>query len=198
MDLISSAGIAKAFEWFATLGRAELRQVRHDAEELLGDMRKSLVSLWDVATEVTRLEPEELTTQTFKTVFEYFVRFYLNPTNISAGRTHCGNVERDVERITFKLSALLHSDLGRWSDAKSHLNDVIVNDIVITTSYDRSIAEIHQHLQAINQAFQVGDDATARTRYSAMCTSLKPDILQLEQYVAVMEKANRQLWSISG
>jgi hypothetical protein len=62
MDLSSAVNIAKALEWFLTLGRSELRQVRGDAEELLGDLRKSLVNLWDVATEVTRLDPSDLTT----------------------------------------------------------------------------------------------------------------------------------------
>lgn len=197
MDLISASGIWKAFEWFLTLGRTELRQVRTEAEELLGDLRKSLVNLWDVATEVTRPDPNDLTMQNFKPVYDYFVRFYINPDNISAARTHCGYVERDIDRLTFKLGILLHSDLGRWSDAKLHLNEVIVNDIVLITSYDRSIAEIHQYMQAIDTAFQAGDAATARTRYAAMRNSLKPDILQLEKFVAAMEKANQHLWNVT-
>ncbi len=197
MDLISITGIAKALEWFLTLGRSELRQVRGDAEELLSDLRKSLVNLWDVATEVTRPDPSDLTMQTFQPVYDYFIRFYLNPDNISAARTHCGYVERDIDRLTFKLGTLLHSDLGRWSDAKMHLSDVIVNDIVLITSYDRSIAEIHQHLQAIDTAFRAGDMATARATYAAMRESLRPDILQLEKFVAAMEKANQHLWSVT-
>src|SRR5215472_14127882 len=84
MDLISISAIGKALEWFLTLGRNELRQVRGDAQELLSDLRKSLVNLWDVATEVTRLDSSDLTMQTFQPVYEYFTRFYLNPDNISA------------------------------------------------------------------------------------------------------------------
>jgi hypothetical protein len=197
MDLISITGIAKALEWFVMLGRRELRQVRGDAEELLGDLRKSLVNLWDVATEVTRLDPSNLTMQTFQPVYDYFTRFYLDPKSISAARTHCAYVERDIDRLTFKLGKLLHSDLGRWSDAKKHLNDVIVNDVVLITSYDRSIAEIHKHLQAIDAAFQTGDVAKARTTYAAMRESLRPDILQLNKVVAAMEKANQHLWSVT-
>ena len=197
MDMSSIVGIAKALEWFLTLGRSELRQVRADAEELLGDLRKSLVNLWDVATEATRPDPSELTMQTFQPVYDYFTRFYLNPENISAARTHCGYVERDIERLTFKLGTLLHTDLGSWSDAKMHLSDVIVNDVVLITFYDRSINEIHEHLQAIDSAFRAGDVATARTKYAAMRQSLRPDILQLEKFVAAMEKANQHLWSVT-
>lgn len=135
--------------------------------------------------------------QTFQPVYDYFTRFYLNPENISAARTHCGYVERDIERLTFKLGTLLHTDLGSWSDAKMHLSDVIVNDVVLITSYDRSINEIHEHLQAIDSAFRAGDVATARTKYAAMRQSLRPDILQLEKFVAAMEKANQHLWSVT-
>jgi hypothetical protein len=198
MDLIGIEGIGKALEWFVTLGRSELRQVRGDAEELLGDLRKSLVNLWDVATEVTRPEPSDLTMQTFQPVYDYFTRFYLNPENISAARTHCGYVERDIDRLTFKLGTLLHSDLGRWSEAKMHLSDVIANDVVLVTAYDRSIAEIHQHLQAIDIALRAGDVATARTTYAAMRKSLRPDIQKIEKFVAAMEKANQHLWSVTG
>jgi hypothetical protein len=197
MDLISISGIAKALEFFLTLGRSELRQVRGDAEELLGDLRKSLVNLWDAATEVTRPNPSDLTMQTFQSVYDYFTRFYLNPDNISAARTHCGYVERDINRLTFKLGTLLHSDLGRWSDAKRHLNDVIVNDITLIESYDRSIAEIDGHLQAIDTAFRAGDVTTARTKYAAMRKSLRPDILQLKKVVTAMEKANQHLWAVT-
>ena len=197
MDLTIAVGIGKALEWFLTLGRSELRQVRGEAEELLSDLRKSLVNLWDVATEVTRTDPSDLTMQTFQPVYEYFTRFYLNPQNISAARTHCGYVERDIDRLTFKLGTLLHTDLGRWSDAKMHLNDVIVNDVVLITSYDRSIAEIREHLQAIDTAFRAGDVTKARTTYSSMRESLRPDILRLEKFVATMEKANQHLWSVT-
>ena len=100
--------------------------------------------------------------QTFQPVYDYFTQLSQSR-NISAARTHCGYVERDIDRLTFKLGTLLHSDLGHWSDAKMHLSDVIVNDIVLITSYDRSIAEIHQPLQTIDTAFRAGDVATARS-----------------------------------
>ena len=77
-----------------------------------------------------------------------------------------------------------------------HLSNVIVNDIVLTTSYDRSIAEIHRHLQTIDTAFRAGDMATARATYVSMRESLRPDILQLEKFVAAMERANQHLWSV--
>jgi hypothetical protein len=197
MELTSVVGIAKALEWFLTLGRTELRQVRGEAEELLSDLRKSLVNLWDVTKEVTRTAPSDLTMETFQPVYDYFTRFYLNPENISAARTHCGHVQRDIDRLTFKLGTLLHTDLGRWSDAKLHLSDVIVNDPVLIASYGRSIDQIHQHLEAIDAAFRAGDVPRARAMYAAMGESLRPDILKLEKVVATMEKANQHLWSVT-
>jgi hypothetical protein len=69
MELSSIVSIGKGLEWFLTLGRSELRQVRAEAEELLSDLRKSLVNLWDISTEVTRIEPSELTMQTFQPIY---------------------------------------------------------------------------------------------------------------------------------
>ena len=78
-----------------------------------------------------------------------------------------------------------------------HLNDIIVNDQYLITSYDRSIAEIQVHLEAIDAALRADDVTTARRRYETMRESLRPDIVQLQKFVTAMDNANQHLWSVT-
>ena len=104
MDLTFADAAGKTFLWLLTLGKSELRAVRTDVEELINDLRKSLVSLYDLAKVITDADSAGLEARTFAPVYDYVNRFYLNPQDLSAPRTHCGYVSRDVDRIMFKFS----------------------------------------------------------------------------------------------
>lgn len=186
MDLSSIKHIAEELFWFLTLGKSELRQVRTETEELLNDLRKSLVNIWDVTTEVTKLEPGEVTLKTFSPIRNYVYRFYLHPETISAARTHCGYVERDVDRITFKLSTLLHSDLGKWSEARQKLRNIVDFDGTLTTSYDKCIQSIWQEVDAIHNDLMAKQPKKARERYTKLRDDLEGDIRKLKQYMTGM------------
>lgn len=198
MDLSSIKNIAEVTAWFLTLGRAELRQVRTEAEELLGDLRKSLVNLWDITVEVTKLTPEQLSLESFQPVHDYFIRFYLDPQNISAARTHCGYVERDVERITFKLSTLLHSDLGKWAEAREKLKNIIDYDGSLLRSYDECIQILKQKLSLIRDKLQSGDISGARYDYRVLRQDLEKDVFELDKYMKQMREASDHLWKVTG
>lgn len=198
MDLSSIKHIAEAISWFLTLGKSDLRQVRTETEELLNDLRKSLVNLWDVTTEVTRLAPDEVTVKSFSPIRDYVYRFYLNPHDISAARTHCGNVERDVERITFKLSTLLHSDLGKWKHARTALRNIIDFDGTLTTSYDKCIKTIWVNVEAILDDLKSRRTKAGREKYKQLRRDLESDVAELKKYMTEMEDAARHLWKVAG
>lgn len=197
MNLGMAQQAGKAFMWLLTLGKSELLNVRRDVEQLINELRKSLVSMYDLATEVTRLDPSQLDKNTFAPIEDYVTRFYLNPQDVSAARTHCAYVRRDVERIMFKLGKLLHSDLGKWGEAKDALDAIIGGDGELIANLDAAIIEVRGKLDEIKTALDRGDVARARQIYGDYRESLKPDIAALGEDIAAMEKANQHLWSIT-
>lgn len=198
MDLSFAASAGKTFLWLLTLGKSELLAVRTDVEELINDLRKSLVSLYDLAKVITDVDPALLDAGTFRPVYDYVNRFYLNPENLSAARTHCGYVERDVERIMFKMGRLLHSDLGRWNEAYSQVSVVVGADGAILDTLENTIADVRRNLDQIISLIAVGDLPSARKLYTEFSASLKPDVVALGQHVDSMDQANRHLWRITG
>ena len=197
MDLKFAEAAGKTFLWLLTLGKSELRAVRTDVEELINDLRKSLVSLYDLAKVITDADPSGLTARTFAPVYDYVNRFYLNPQDLSAARTHCGYVSRDVDRIMFKLGKVLHSDVGKWSEAHQQLNAVIGADGAILDNLDSAVTDIRSKLDTVNALFVAGDVPKARAVYSQLCNTLKPDVVALGKHVDAMDQANRHLWSLT-
>jgi hypothetical protein len=187
----------KTFLWILTLGKSELRAVRTDVEELINDLRKSLVSLYDLAKVITDIDAANLDARTFAPVYDYVDRFYLNPQDLSAARTHCGYVSRDVDRIMFKLGKLLHSDVGKWKEAQQQLVAVIGADGAILDSLDSTVTDIRAKLDAVNTHLMAGNVPAARNFYSQLSATLKPDVVALGKYVDAMDRANRHLWSVT-
>jgi len=197
MDLTFAEGAAKTFTWLLTLGKSELRAVRRDVEELINDLRKSMLSLYDVAKVITDLDSNQVDAKTFQPVYDYVNRFYLYPENLSAARTHCGYVERDVARIMFKLGGLLHSDIGRWNEAYNYVGMIVGADGAIVDTLEQTIAAIRTQLDQVNTLIKAKDLAAACKAYGDLAESLKPDVVALSQHVDSMDKANRHLWSLT-
>ena len=166
-------------------------------EELINDLRKSLVSLYDLAKVITDVDAANLDARTFAPVYDYVNRFYLNPYDLSAARTHCGHVSRDVDRIMFKLGKLLHSDLGKWNEAHRQLSGVIDADARILDSLDSTVTDIKAKLDAISAHLMAGNVPAARNLYSQLSATLKPDVVALGKHVDAMDRANRHLWSVT-
>ena len=138
LDLASIKEIAAALTWLLTLGASEIKHVKIQTEELIQHLSASLVNLWDVTLQVTRLTEQDFNRQNFEDVWNYFFRYYLDPENISKARTHCGEVARDIDRITFKLTTILRADIGKWSEAKEKFKQIVDEDGIILFSFQHS------------------------------------------------------------
>jgi hypothetical protein len=102
-EMLELGSVKTAIEglmWLCTLGKSEVKSVKKEAAELIQDLSKSLTSLWDVTTQMTNIPANKFDKELFETRWDYFFRYYLGPENISKARTHCGNVTRDMDRIT--------------------------------------------------------------------------------------------------
>jgi hypothetical protein len=181
-----------------SFGASDLKSVRDETDQLIRDLSASLVNLWDVVSTLSGMKPDELQPESFEKLYQYFYRFYLGPENLSAARTHCGNVERAVGKIKFKLSQFLHTDLGKWAEADSKLSAIVTADPVILGEYDQVIESIHQQLKEVRKAFASGDHQKARGLYAELLTGLEPDIEGMRKGVARMKESLEHVRKISG
>jgi hypothetical protein len=198
LDLAAIKKIGDVLEWIATLGEKEIRGVKEHIRELIGHLSASVVSLWDAAKEITRLKKSEFTKDSFNAIYDYFVGFYIQPGEISAARTHCSVVARDLERIKVKFAKALHTDLGRWEEAEGRFREIIGGDSMLLETYDASIAKLKLHLDVIRQRLDAGQISEAEVEYFKLKDKLLSDVLQMRAGISKMNEAYAHLERISG
>lgn len=198
LELSSIKVIVDFFAWTITLGATDVAKAKEETKQLLESLSRSLTSLWDVTTEVTRLKPGEFNKDTFERVYDYFRRFYLNPEDIERARSHCGDVGRHIGRITYKISTILHADLGKWNEARSKLDRIVGWDDDILASYGNSISWLDSQLKEIRGTLDAGNESLALSKYSSLKAKLEKDIEVLHCGVKVMREADKHIREITG
>ena len=189
LELESVREIVSTLKWMLTLGASEIKQVKEDIRELIQELSKSLTNLWDLTTKITTLPEGELNKASFETLYDYFVTFYVGPENISTARTHCGNVERGVNKIRFKLAKFFHTDIGKWNEAGDKLRKIVGADFAILRQYDSCIDTLDARLRSIRDQLEAGSVDTARQSYASLKRDLETDIRELNDGRKTMDAA---------
>lgn len=198
LELKSVQEIVGALKWLSTLGLSELKDVKTDVTDLIAELSKSLTNLWEVVTQTTKIKKKKFGKESFDDVYDYFLTFYSGDWNISPARTHCGNVERTVGRIKFKLAKILHTDLGKWSEVDEKLKDIVNQDSDILYDYDQSIRKLDSEMKKIKALLDDGKRSKAKVRYYELKANLESDIRLLRNGIKNMEKALDRVNKVAG
>jgi len=198
LDLKSIQEIANALVWISSLGLSEVKGVKTDVEELISELSKSLVNLWEIVKTVTAIDESEFTKEKFEDIYDYFLEFYFGDRNISQTRTHCGNVERTANRIKFKFAKVLHTDIGKWNEADEQLNLIVTRDGAILREYDASISKIDSGLRKIKDMLEGENYSIGKQRYFSLKKEMEDDVKQLKNGVNAMEQAFNHINQIVG
>jgi hypothetical protein len=105
---------------------------------------------------------------------------------------------REVRRIKFKLANILHTDIGKWDEAKEKFDSIAEQDPAILQDYNRCIASLENRMKEIREHFDAGDVTSARKSYGTLKRDLENDIKRLREGVATMEQAINHVNEITG
>jgi len=198
LDLTIIRTLADVLKWFSTLGQHDLMGLKENVRELIGHLSASIVSLWDVTKEVTRLSKGQFTRESYDDVYDYFTTYYLQPGAISQARTHCQVVERDLKRIKFKVARILHTDAGKWAEAEQQFEAIAHGDLDVLQGYEQALGELKRHLDKIKMDLDAGRISEAETAYFDLKGKLRADVLQMREGVNKMNEAYAHVEGISG
>ncbi len=198
LELGSVQEILKTLKWVLTLGQSDVKDVKDEIDELIRELSASLTNLWDITTKVSEIRDADFTQERFEVIRDYFLRFYFGQQNVSSARTHCGNVERDVERIKFKLFKFLHTDIGRWKEVDDKLAGIVDVDVDILRHYDNCIDSLDQRLTGIKEKLDKGQLDTAKASYKELKRDLESDIRELNLGVQTMRQGLDHIRTIAG
>lgn len=198
LELASIAEITKTLKWIITLSASEIKDIKNNVNELIADLSESLVSLWDVVSEVTNINDDEFTKDSFDVMYDYFFKFYLGDWNIKRARTHCSKVNRTTGKIKFKVSKFLHTDLGKWDEMDEKLKLITMIDDNILDEYDKSIKKIDTELKNVKRLLEENNLESANQAYRSIKTGLEKDLYTLRSGVTIMEEALDHVSNVSG
>ena len=195
LDLGTISTIIGAISWLHSFGKEDIKDVKKETTELLNDLSKSLVNLYDLTEAIgslskkaSRLSDVEFV-EAFENVQDYASRFYFDQSTISSARTHCSAVQRDAERIKFKLVKFLRTNIGKWDEANQHLDNIIHDDGRIMHDYDSNMSRLKQELSEVSTLLQNRKTVEARQKYEALGNALQDDLNQLREGVDRMQAA---------
>lgn len=190
--------IIKALKWISTLGYSDIREAKNDVAELVSELSKSLVNLWDVVCHVTRIKEDEFSIESFSAVYDYFVEFYLGTGNLMPARTYCGNVRRTVGRIKFKFAKFLHTDLGKWDEVDEALKKIVKGDGEILDEYEASIRKLDYELKEIKGLLEKKEVEAGRSKYFGLKSDLENDLRLLKSGTEEMNRALDHINALAG
>jgi hypothetical protein len=188
-DPLSLKAYVDAFAWLITLGASEVKGAKKDIEQLIDLIAVSLLSFHDLAKEISRTEASTLTSKSFRDIHDYFRTFYFGQLNVSKARTHCGDVERQIDKITFRFARLLHTELGKWKAAKKHFSQITHGDGAIIQAFEGATLRLDFEFKVIAQLLNDRKTKEARARYAALRATVDTEADEINKAVTAMRKA---------
>lgn len=178
-----------AFAWLITLGASEVKGAKKDIEQLINLVSESLLSFHDLAKQISDTEPQTLTTKSFRDIHDYFRTFYFGQKNISKARTHCGDVERQIDKIAFRFARLLHTDLGKWKKAKKHFKQIIYHDGEIIHAFEDATGRLEAEFKAIARLLKARKTKEAQRRFASLRATVDSEADEINKGISAMRKA---------
>jgi hypothetical protein len=107
LELAAIEAIGKGIVWLKNLSDEEVRSVKDQTRELLHDLSRGLMILYDVTSTVSGLNDDQFNKGEFSLVFNNFKKIYYDNEYYANANTRCSDLERDVESISLRISLFL-------------------------------------------------------------------------------------------
>jgi hypothetical protein len=184
--------ILDGLNWILSLSSSDTKNLKEEIEELIADLSKSLRGLWNITREISNF-PDENLERNFPCLYTHFKCFYYGNEAFQAVRTHCSSLQRDLDRVRFKVSFFIRADLGKWKDANNSLQFGLLNDINYENDYRQNYENLNTRLSEINESFRGGHSEQASQLFTLLKKDLQQDLDYLHNHIKVLEDTNEHI-----
>jgi Mg2+ and Co2+ transporter CorA len=183
--------------WFLTLGKTETDHIKQEIQDLLQHSSQSLRSLIELTETLREVPVADFDMKSFSKIANACLAFFTSPEAAQMARTHCTDIERDTNRITFKMAGFLRAEGGEWKGLNQAFNALLLKaDWTFLDQYANELERIGDELKAIEGILQRGDRNAAWARYNALRTSLMTLKWDLANEIASMQQAETHIRSL--
>lgn len=192
IDLSGAKELAKGLQWLSSLGESDTKKVRDELQDLLLHCSQTLKSFVQLAEVLYEIKKEAFNTESFLDVFFHCSANYTSPEGARKARSHCTDIQRDIQRIKFKLAKVLRSELGQWSSVDEDFSKLVDADEDFLDSFETDMERVQRELEQILELIE-SDTESAWERYESLRTSLIKSVSGLRKELRTMERAENHI-----
>lgn len=196
IDLTKLPDLLNPFGWLAQLGKGDIDHVKTEITDLLQHSSQSLRTLIDLDDTLADIPLHEFTPGKFWPIANHSFWFFTSPEAAQKARTHCTDIQRDIGRINFMMAKVLRTEGLDWKGVNQAFAALLDADHDYLSAYEAELVRLGTELQAIGQILDSGDTPRAWNQYQALRTSIQTSRQSLSNQIALMQKAQTNIYSL--
>ena len=198
----------EALSWFTTLGANDTKHVRDEILDLLHHSSKSLKTLNDLAETLEPVIRKNFNKEFFRSIYFHCLNNFTNPEAAKQARTHCTDIARDINRISFKISKFFRTERD-FSFTTKNVQDsppepfknideafqmLMDGDKEFLIEFEKELNRIGNELQeTFNLLFKTEQVDEAWEKYDKLSKSILDERQNLKKEIEKMEKAENHI-----
>jgi ElaB/YqjD/DUF883 family membrane-anchored ribosome-binding protein len=191
LDLVAAKELGEALLWFLTLGKSDAKQIRDELQDLLSHCSQTLKSMGELTEALYKIKLKDFKKE-FPATFFHCTTNFTSPDAARRARSHCTDIKRDVERINFKVTKILRTEIGSWKSLNEAFKKFARADDDFLDQFENDMAKVDKELLEILRMMNK-KPKEAWQRYEQLRSGLLDDIDELKEEFNTMRKAENHI-----
>lgn len=195
-DVAALKAFLEPLAWFLTLGKSDTEQMRVEIKDLLHDTGKSIQTLVELEQVLLGLDKRKFNERTFFEVYLHCTYTYTGADAPERARTRCGDIVRDLRRISFKAAKVLRTEWGQWKQIDKSFASLADADKKFLDDFGEALRKLDSELKAVHEFLKKGQKEEAWRRFTAVREDLRKDVASLQDIVDALRKADDHIRAV--
>lgn len=156
-------------KWFMDLGKEDTEHIRDELCDLLHHAGESLRTFSQLLEAMYDIPRPDFDAKSFSKIYFYCFNNFTGSHITHKVRTHCTDITRDVNRITFKVEKYLRAEDAKWKSLNKSFKKLMSGDNKFLSIFENDLKDVNTKLKEIfdilhdkNLTLQMVDDAWNR------------------------------------
>lgn len=202
---ITLGTIIKILEMVITFGESEIKAAKKEVDILVKNLSFSLnvahsfySQIINLSNKIDRCSDSEFIKE-YEDLYLEYEALKTNPAKVDLNRTHCGQVQEDLDSVKMQLALFYRTDLSRFRSEWDKVQDILVaitnNDSQIINDYDKLFNSLSLPMDKVKTLIAAKNIAQAREELKTMAKSLQDDYKVILHGIDKMREANQRIQS---
>ncbi len=193
MDFNAFLNLINPLSWISNLGKDDTQKLKEELEDLLNHSTQSLRTILEISKLLDMIDLIKMDKRNFVEMYYNIKDLYIGDQVSDKIRSHCTDIERDIQRINYKASIRLRSEIKDYKDVKIAFNVLIGADGMYICQIKHFIDELNGEL---DKAFKcVNDNSIDKAKEIILNFRNRMDIAikSIESIINEMKKAENNI-----